>query len=425
MIRDQHMDLDKKRWLVLIASCMINLCIGSLYVWSVFASPMAEYINSIKGTSFDAGSLAVVFTIANLLGPITMISGGKINDSLGPKRVILLGGLMFGGGMFLSGFAKSLGFLLFSYGSLVGLGMGLVYGCTVGNSVKFFPDKRGLVGGIATATYGLSSVLVPPIANKLINSMGVANTFKLLGGIFMLLICTGSFFIEKCPEDYRPRGWSPKAVEGNDGISGDKDWKEMLASPVFYLMILMLSCGAFSGLMCISQASPIAQRMIGMSVLAATTTVSILSLFNTLGRVVAGYISDKIGRINMLTIIFLLLIIGLACLYTSGSGDVLRFHLGISIIGICFGSIMGIFPGFTADKFGSKNNSVNYGIMFIGFALAGFFGPTIMSGLSLKYESYQPAFLVAMGLSIAGLLLTYLYRLMDRRAGGGKNNLAG
>ena len=186
----------------------------------------------------------------------------------------------------------------------------------------------------------------------------------------------------------------------------------MLASPIFYVMIFTLTCGAFSGLMCISQVSTIAQKMIGMSVAAATTVVSILSLFNTAGRVVAGYISDKIGRINMLTIVFVLLIMGLISLYTCNEGDVVKFYIGISVVGLCFGSIMGIFPGFTADRFGSKNNSVNYGIMFIGFALAGVFGPTIMSNIYLKYNNYQKAFLIAIGFSVAGLGLTYLDRVV-------------
>lgn len=409
------MELSKKRWVILAISCLINICIGSLYAWSVFAPPLAEHINSIKGTNLNPGNLAIVFTIANLVGPITMISGGRINDTLGPKKVVFLGGLMFGGGMFLSGLAKSVGFLNFSYGILVGLGMGLVYGCTIGNSVKFFPDRRGLIGGITTATYGLSSVILPPIANALINSVGITNTFKILGLVFLIIICVGSSLIEKCPENFVPEGWSPRTEMEKDLMGRDKNWKEMLASPIFYIMIFMLICGAFSGLMCTSQVSSIAQRMIGMSVVAATTAVSILSLFNTAGRVIAGYVSDKIGRINMLTIVFVVLIIGLILLYTCSEGDVAKFYLGISAIGLCFGAIMGVYPGFTADRFGSKNNSVNYGIMFIGFAIAGFIGPTAMSSIYNKYNNYQNAFLIAAGFSIAGLLLSYVYRIAVKK----------
>jgi MFS family permease len=408
------MNLTKKRWFVLIASCMINLCIGSLYAWSVFSMPMAEYINGLTGLKLNAGNMAIVFTIANSVGPITMISGGRINDKFGPKLVIFAGGILFGGGMLLSGFAKSVSFLEFSYGVCAGLGMGLVYVCTINNSVKFFPDKRGLIGGIATATYGLSSVIIPPIANRLIDLVGVTKTFKLIGVVFLVVICLGAFLIEKCPEGFVPEGWNPPLEKENKQLSTNKTWKEMLLSPFFYVMLLILMCGAFCGLMCISQASSIGQKMIGMSVVAATSAVSMLALFNATGRVLSGYISDKIVRINMLTIAFALSILGLGLLSTSGEGDVLLFYVGMSIIGFCFGSFMGVFPGFTADQFGAKNNSVNYGIMFIGFALSGYFGPTVMSKIYLSSQSYKNAFLVAMGISAAGILLTCLFRLLQR-----------
>ena len=135
--------------------------------------------------------------------------------------------------------------------------------------------------------------------------------------------------------------------------------------------------------------------MIGMSVAAATTVVSILALFNTGGRIIAGYVSDKIGRINTLAIAFVLAIIGLTCLYFSGQGDVTKFYIGIISVGVSFGAFMGVFPGFTADQFGTKHNSVNYGIMFIGFAISGYFGPTVMKNVYAADHSYQRAFLIA------------------------------
>jgi MFS family permease len=376
---------------------------------------MADYISDIKGLVITAGSLAICFTIANSVGPITMISGGSINDKMGPKKIIFAGGLLFGGGMFLSGFAQSIGFLIFSYGIMVGFGMGMTYGCTIGNSVKFFPDKRGLIGGIATATYGLGAVIMPPLATVLIGLAGISNAFKILGAGIIVIVCTSSFLIEKCPEGFVPDGWRPSVRQNTTTTPTNKNWKEMLASPFFYIMILILLFGAFSGIMCVSQASSIAQNMIGMSVLAATAVVSLLALFNAAGRIVAGYVSDKIGRINTLTIAFMLSVAGLVLLYTSGQGDTVRFYVGISIIGLCFGSFMGVFPGFTADQFGSKNNTVNYGIMFIGFALAGLFGPQIMNYIYTTEQKYQRAFLVAGCLSVLGLCLTYVFRIFKHR----------
>lgn len=291
----------------------------------------------------------------------------------------------------------------------------MVYGCTISNSVKFFPDKRGLVGGITTAAYGFSSVLIPPIANALTTKFGITTAFKSIGFVFLLIVCISSFFIEKCPSDFVPEGWAPPKSNGNTNKNKDKDWKEMLSTPIFYVMITLLICGAFYGLMCTSLASAIAQNMVGMTRAAAAIVVSVLALFNTSGRIVAGYISDKIGRINTLAVAFVVSIIGLACLLFSGQGDVALFYFGISIIGICFGAFMGVFPGFTVDKFGVKNNSVNYGIMFIGFAFAGYVGPTVMKNVYAADGSYQRAFIIAIIIAIVGLALTFVYKLMDKK----------
>ena len=404
--------LDKKRWWVLIASSLINLCIGSMYAWSVFAAPLAAKLSALLGTTLTAADLAIVFTVTNSIGPITMISGGYITDKLGgPRIVILIGGSMFGVGMLQTGFATTLTQVIITYGLLVGLGLGMAYGCTINNTVKFFPDKRGLVGGIATATYGLSSVLIPPVANALNNSVGVSMSFVILGIAFLVIIVTCSMFIIKCPADYVPEGFVPKvaAVPGKMQTA-DKNWKQMLADPVFYIMIIMLTCGAFSGLMITSQASPMAQRMAGMTVGMAATAVSVLALFNAAGRIVAGTLSDRFGRVTVLRGAFVLEILGLAMLLMTGEGDTFMFMAAVSVIGICFGALMGVYPGFTADQFGVRNNSVNYGIMFIGFAVAGYFGPSTCGRILGSTGSYGTAFIVSAVLAVVGIALSFLYR---------------
>jgi MFS family permease len=342
-----------------------------------------------------------------------MITGGFINDRLGPRLVILIGGILFGGGMFLSGFANSPGMLIISYGLGVGLGVGMVYGCTVSNMVKFFPDHCGLAGGLGTASYGISSVLIPPVANFLNTIFGITLTFKILGIVMLVIITAASFFIIPCPSGFIPDGWHLSPGNNQKGRTG-KDWKGMLADPIFYVMLLLLCCGAFSGLMVISQAAAVAQRMIGMSVTAAAITVSVLALLNTCGRIAAGFLSDKFGILKILIGVFILSIIGLLVLFFSSTGEVVYLYIGIACVGLAFGSIMGMFPGFTALQFGSTHNSVNYGIIFIGFAVSGFFGPSIMSAIWNNSGSYQPAFLVAIGFASCGVILTFIYRSITK-----------
>jgi MFS family permease len=303
------MDYQKKRWAVLIASCLINLCIGSIYAWSVFAAPMAKHLGT------DPGSLVIIFTITNAIGPITMITGGRINDKVGPKWLIFVGGIVYGAGFFICSISQSMTMLGIGYGLFCGLSIGLIYGCTISNSIKFFPDKRGLIGGIATATYGFSSVLIPPVANALITRYGILATFRYFGIAFLVIICVSAFAIEKCPEGYMPENMKQVAVK-TGSVQINKNWKEMLSDPMFYLMFFMLVCGAFYGLMITSQASPLAQNLIKVAPATAAICVSILALFNVGGRIIAGILSDKFGRVNTLIVMLVLSIIGLGLLIT-------------------------------------------------------------------------------------------------------------
>lgn len=417
-LKERNTALTKKRWIVLVASCLINLCIGAMYAWSVFATPMAEHLSGILGKTLTAADLAIVFSIGNGDGFLTLIAGGFINEKLGTKWVIFAGGVLFGLGFVVCGLAQNVAMLILGYGILSGLAMGLAYGQTISNSVKFFPDKAGLIGGIATASYGISSVIIPPIANAMINAVGVCKAFIIFGVFVIVVVGVCSQLIVKCPVDFVPDGWTPPVAKTKDAPKvADKDWKGMLSTPVFYVMLVMLFFGALFGMMVISQASNIAQKMLTMTPAAAAVVVSVLALFNTFGRILAGYISDRIGCINTLTSVFVLAIIALALLYISGGNQsVAMFYIGVCMIGVCFGAFMGVYPAFTASQFGSKNSSVNYGIMFIGFSAAGIAGPMIASNVFKSTGSYRQAFLIAAVLAVIGLVLAFLYRAMNRKA---------
>jgi MFS family permease len=195
----------------------------------------------------------------------------------------------------------------------------------------------------------------------------------------------------------------------------DKTWKEMIKDPMFYLMFAMLICGAFYGLMIISQTSILAQNMIKVTPATAAICVSVLALFNVGGRIGAGLLSDKLGRVNTLVTVLLLSVIGLIVLITSGDGEIVQFMAGISVIGFSFGAYMGIFPGFTAEQFGSKNSSENYGIMFIAFAFAGIFGPMILKNIYKAYGTYTYAFIIGICFALVGLTIAMLITARQTR----------
>ena len=404
------MNLDKKRWIVLIAGCLVNLCIGSLYSWSVFSTPMADYLNNLNGLTGAAAvtgsSLSIVFTLTNIVAPTLIIFGGLFNDRFNPKWIIFVGGIFFGLGMMLSSIATSAGFLCFGYSLFCGMGSGLSYSSTVNTAVSFFPDKRGLIGGICTATYGFSSVITPLIANRLINTVGIIKTFRILGVAYWILICGSAMFLTKCPADYVPAGWNPPLV--NNRVNAKKDYttKEMVCTSDFYIMFLLLLCGAFAGSMAISQAAQIAQTMVGMTASAAAVVVSVLAMFNAAGRVLSGFVSDKIGRGNTLLIACIAAIAATLALIFFGEGNTVVFVICISVIGYCFGSFLGVYPGYTVDRFGSKYSGLNYGIMFIGFGVAGSCAPLIATKIFSSLGSYRPAFVVAAAINVCGLILS-------------------
>lgn len=413
MTEKEQIRLTKKRWLVLLSSCLINLCIGALYVWSVFAGPMAAHLSEVLGKELTAANLAIVFSIGNSTGFITMIGGGFLNQKLGPRWVVFLGGVLFGLGFLICGFSSSVAGLIIGYGVVSGLAMGLAYGCTISNSVKFFPDKAGLIGGIATASYGISSVILPPIANTVIDYVGVSKAFMYFGIVIMIVCGIFSQFILKCPEDFVPVGYkAPVQKTGKANSVADKNWKEMLTSPIFYVMWIMLFFGAVLGMMSISQASGIAQNMAGMTAANAALIVSVLALFNTFGRIAAGSVSDKIGCIMTLRGVYVLAVIAMGLLYLNAGTAM--FCIGICMVGVCFGAFMGVYPGFTAGQFGRKNSSVNYGIMFTGFNLAGLLGPIIISRIYSSTNSYKFAFVTAMVFAIIGFVLTFVYGKLNK-----------
>ena len=393
--------LTRHRWIILIASCLINLCIGSMYAWSSLSAPMAQELNA---------NLSSVFSTANAVSFITMIIGGLMNDKHGPRWVMFTGGIMFGVGMFASGLAQNVTHLILSYGLCLGLGMSLVYGCTISNTIKFFPDKRGMVGGMTTASYGISSVIFAPLADWICSYVGARMTFKILGAVFLVVICCGSFLMARCPAGFVPTGFVPK-VPASAGKVADKAPLEMLKMPVFYVMLVMLTCGGTFGLMVISGAKGLALGMTEASASVATLFVSVLCLFNTAGRLIAGTLSDKLGRINTLTFALGIALTGLATLYVCGmNGSIVLFAVGLMLIGICFGTFMGVFPGFCTDQFGTRYNTVNYGIMWVGFSAAGILGPTVLTVFYNNTGSYQGAFLVAFGMALVGMFLTFVYR---------------
>lgn len=407
------MNLTQQRWRLLTVSCLINLFAGSIYAWSVFGSVLAARLTDLTGAAVTGADLALAFGIANGLGPVPMIFGGAVNDRFGPRFVIMAGGLLMGLGLFLTGSVETPAGVVLSYGLFFGLGLGLVYGCTINNTMKFFPDRRGLVGGLTTAAYGISSVLVPPVASFLIAKTGVSSALQIFGVLFGVVIVTGGFLSMRCPPGFVPDGWTPPAGRAAGGV--ERNWRAMLASSEFPPMIVLLMCGAIAAMMVIAHVFTIARDQMAWSAAEASAAVSIIALANTFGRIFAGSLSDRLGRLPALSLGLFLSLTGLAALAFAGPEAGALFYAGLVAVGLSFGSFMGVFPGYTAEVFGSRHNSVNFGIMFAGFSAAGIAGPLLMGSLRAAGFGYPACYLAGGLISAAGFLSILRLRSLRRR----------
>lgn len=401
-----NQSLEKKRWYILSIICLINLCAGSIYAWSVLSAAAAESLSASTGTVITASDLAIAFGVANSVGPVPMIFGGAFNDKYGPRLVIMTGGLLIGLGLCGCGLASSVMEITVAYGLVFGLGLGLTYGAGISTAVKYFPDRRGLAGGLVTAAYGFSSVLVPPIAQSLTERIGIMQTFIFLGIAFGAVIMTGSIFCQRCPDNFLPNGTKINTHSTPKG----QTWREMLTSPIFYPMIALLMCGAISGMMILSQAASIAKNEIGMGLAAATGAVSTIALFNMAGRLAAGFLSDSLGRIGVLLAALACSAIGLFVLMNSTHGDTVMFYFGCVLIGMSFGAFMAIYPGFTTDQFGAQHAGVNYGIMFSGFSLAGLLGPILMQYMQSLGFTFAQCCMAGIAFCGLGGVFAFIYK---------------
>lgn len=333
-----------------------------------------------------------------------MIAGGKVLDKYGPRWVVFAGGILFGGGMIATGFVSSIAGIYITYGLFTGFGTGMVYSCTISNTVKFFPEKKGLVSGLSTGACGVSSVILAPAAQKLIETVGVMDTFKVLGAAVLIVVCGCSQLLRKAPEQ-------EMTEEKKSAEKRNYSWNEMIRTRDFYFLLILLTFGATAGLMIISQASPIAQDLTGITAGQAALTVSLIALANAGGRILWGLISDKLGNYTVLPVMFLLLAASMFGLLRAGAQSRILFFGAVVLIGFCFGGFMAVFPSITAGRFGIQNNGTNYGIMFCGFAAGGFLGPRFASMFRVSSLGlYSKAFVIAGAMCLVGFILAVIVK---------------
>ena len=395
----------RNRWGIAVAAVFMQLCLGAVYGWSVFKKPL-------MGTEhWSETSVQLTFTLAILFLGLGTIIGGLWQDKVGPRKVATVAGIIYGIGYILASyFTKnhSLMGLYLSYGVLGGIGMGMGYITPVATLVKWFPDKRGLMTGVAVAGYGAGALVMSPVAAVLVKTHGVPFTFLALGIVYLIVVVIAAQFYANPPQGYRPAGWEPRSAVAKAAGTVDYTVKEAMSTWQFWLLWLMLFLNVSAGIVIISQASPMAQEIVHMTPIAAAGMVGLISIFNGAGRVFWAWVSDHIGRARVYFLLYLIQAIVFFALIRTH--NLTLFSIEFAIIGLCYGGGFGTMPSFTADYFGAKFMGGIYGIILLAWGAGAVPSPIMIARLHQATGRYDTAVNIIAVVMLVSLVLPLMAR---------------
>jgi len=333
--------------------------------------------------------------------------------------VATVAGILYGIGYLVAGFAAtrhSLYGLYLGYGVITGIGMGMGYICPVATLVKWFPDRRGLMTGVAVCGYGFGALIMSPFAAWEIIHHGIPATFSTLGIVYLIVVVLAAQFYANPPQGWRPAGWEPRTAVAKAASTYDFSVSEAMGTWQFYLLFLLLFLNVSAGIMIISQASPMAQQLVGMSVLQAAGMVGVISICNGLGRVFWAWVSDSLGRAR---VYFLLYLIQVAIFFALPHiRNLTLFTAAFALIGLCYGGGFGTMPSFTADFFGAKYMGGIYGWILLAWGMAAIPSPIMIARVRQNTGSYGPAITVIAIVMLVSLVLPLIARRPSKEQTG-------
>lgn len=391
------MQNSNKRIIVLLGTILAQIGLGSLYTWSLFNSPLA------KLHGFTLEQVVLSFSITSFSLAIGTLFAGKLQDIFGIKIVTCICGIILGIGLIIAPRFTTLLELYISAGFIVGFVDGIAYILTLSNCIKWFPEKKGLISGISIGSYGLGSLIFKYINSSFLSSRGVIEAFMYWGIIALILIFIGGLMLSNAP--------SIKSVHSTNRVTYQKQYTrlELFSSPQAYLLFIAFFASCLSGLYIIGTAKNIGVIFAGLDPVSAGNAVALIAIFNTLGRLILGSVSDKISRTKVGAFSFFLIFISvLTILFTNLT--LLTFTAAVCAIAFAFGGNLTVFPSIVADYFGTENHNKNYGIIYQGFGVGGILGGLIASIMG----GFKPTFYLM--LIVAGMAFLIMLFLRPPRS---------
>lgn len=386
------------RWIMVAAALVVQVCLGVLYAWSVFRPVLMDTFGwSVQEAGYP-------YMVSLLFFAIGMIVAGRWQDRVGPRRVVIVGGVLLALGALLSGLiGTSIVAMVLTYGVLGGLGVGFAYVTPIATCVKWFPDKRGTITGLAVFGFGAGTLVFGPVINALLGAVGIATTFYILAAVFLVLVSGIGSLFRVPPAGWVCPNWTPPATSSAGGHA-DFTSGMMFRTRQFWTLWLMYFFGAGAGLMIIGQAVPIGQEVAGLQKAAAASGLGIMALCNGLGRLAWGSLSDKLGRLRTVMLMFVVMIIAFVAVLPLASGFAL-WLIGMCLVGFAFGGFLAVMPSITADFYGTMNLGANYGFLFTAYGISGVVGPFLIDYIRTSTGGFTAAMYIFAGLSVVGILL--------------------
>jgi MFS transporter, OFA family, oxalate/formate antiporter len=370
------------RWLPAAAGVLMQIAFGAVYAWSVFRIPLSH------AHGWTIAEVTAAFEIAIFVVGFAAFAGGLWMKRSGPRPVALAGAVLYGLGTLLTGMAHSLTALYLTYGVIGGAGLGLGYIVPIATLVRWFPDKRGMITGLAVAGFGAGALVTAPVAESLIASVGVGRTFEVLGLAYLVVVFACALTMQNPPEGYAPAGYNP-AVSQSGRSTRDFTLRQALGTWQWYALWLTLFLNTTAGIAIISQASPMAQEISGVSAAAAAGMVGLISIANGSGRFLWAWFSDAVGRRAVFLMMFLLQ--SAAFLLLSQVHRFSLLSLLAFVILLCYGGGFGTMPAFATDYFGAGQIGSIYGMMLTAWGFAAVFGPSLVAEIRQATGHYQGA----------------------------------
>ena len=405
-------------WTVTFAGMGINLALGVLYTWSLFKGAIE------KEFGWKGDQLNDPYALCCLVFAFTMILAGRCQDKFGPRLTASLGGVLVGLGLVLISTTNSYALWLLGFGVLVGVGIGFGYSSATPPALKWFPPaKTGLIAGLVVAGFGLAPVYLAPISQYLLGTFGLQKSMLIFGIAFVVIVCGLAQLLINPPTGY-VAGPKPAPGAGAKPATVSATPGEILRQPTFWLLWVIYFIGAGAGLMVIGSINGMAKTSMGK---AAFIAVAVMAVGNAGGRILAGTLSDKIGRRWTLCLVLVIqAMLMLVAIPVTASKDMaaLVIVLLAALIGANYGANLALFPSYTKDLWGLKTFGVNYGVLFTAWGVGGFVLPRAQQML---YEaskgaegkgSYMSSFIVASVLLLVGTALTFLIKPPQAKPSG-------